>query len=92
MRMESENKSRASTSQPQICIVNTTSSHQGQLMPVLAPEIQGNLTTVLLLLFLRGLREVRAKVIPHSQVCAAPVLIVAFGTSKLQQEIPGCPR
>ena len=91
MRMESENKSRASTSQPQICIVNTTSSHQGQLMPVLAPEIQGNLTTVLLL-FLRGLREVRAKVIPRSQVCAAPVLIMAFGTSKLQQEIPGCPR
>lgn len=91
MRMESENKSRASTSQTQICIVNTTSSHQGQLMPVLAPDIQGNLTTVLLL-FLRGLREVRGKVIPHSQVCAAPVLIMAFGTSKLQQEIPGCPR
>lgn len=64
MRMESENKSRASTSQPQIYIVSTTSSHQGQLVTVLAPEIQGNLTG--LYVFLRGLREVRAKVIACS--------------------------
>lgn len=39
-----ESKSRTFTSQPQICILSNTSSQWGQLLPVLAPEIQGNLT------------------------------------------------
>lgn len=44
MRMESENKSRASTFQSQTCILSTTSSPRGQVVPILAPETQDILT------------------------------------------------